>query len=89
MTDKLLTVKDVAQGYFQSKVSEREIYALFASGELRGFRVGGKILIYASSLEAYCRGRENRPPAAAPPPEPRAPQGKNGEPPIRLSRLPE
>jgi hypothetical protein len=54
-------VKEAADDYFQGKVSAREVYALFASGELRGFRVGacnGRILIYWASLEAYRRKHE-------------------------------
>ncbi len=89
MSDKLLTVKEAAQDYFQGKVSERAVYALFDSGELRGFRVGtgkGKILIYQSSLEAYRLAHENGAPEAAPPPPPQPTPGK--PPTIRLSRLP-
>ena len=90
MSDDLLTVKEAARDYFQGKVSERAVYALFDSGELRGFRVGtgkGKILIYRSSLEAYRLAHENAvpEPASSPPP----PKPKAAKPPtIRLNRLP-
>ena len=89
--DRLLTVKDAAREYFQGKVSPREIYVLYGRGELRGFRVGGKILLYQSSLDAYRRAHENGgPPARAVPPPPPAPEPRRpkGLPPIRLKRLP-
>ena len=91
MSDKLLTVKEAAQDYFQGKVSERAVYALYDSGQLRGFRVGkgkGKILIYESSLEAYRLAHENGIPEKAPPFPPEPPH-RNGVPLIRLTRLPE
>jgi hypothetical protein len=94
--ERFYTVKEAADLYFQGKVSAREVYFLFASGLVRGFRVGsgkGKILIYESSLEAYRRERENGGPPSAPSPPPTpapAPgRGKKSEPTIRLSRLPE
>ena len=94
MSGKLLTVKEAASEYFQGKVSEREVYALYARGEIRGFRVGtgkGKILIYESSLETYRLAHENGVQevkgVSHPPPEPAASRRK--EPPIRLTRLPE
>jgi hypothetical protein len=74
--ERYYTVNEAAAEFFQGKVSAREVYLLFSRGELLGFRVGvgkGKILIYASSLEAYRAARENvasrpspRPPPAAP-----------------------
>src|SRR5262245_12773378 len=91
---KLLTVKEAADEYFQGKVSEREIYALFARGELRGFRVGtgkGKIILYEASLDEYRRGRENAAQIATviPPTRPATePKRHDTAPPIRLKRLP-
>ena len=92
MRERYYTVKEAAADYFQSLVSEREVYALFARGELRGFRVGtgkGKILIYGSSLEAYRLAHENGQPLAeaAPPPKPSTSRPA-GFPTIRLTRLP-
>jgi hypothetical protein len=91
MQERYYTVQEAAVDYFQGKVSAREVYLLFSRGELVGFRVGagrGKILIYASSLESYRRGRENvTPPHPLPAPRPSSRQ-KKPEPPIRLTRLP-
>jgi excisionase family DNA binding protein len=64
------TVKEASVIYFQGKVSVREVYCLFNAGQLRGCRVGRKILIYRSSLDEYTTGTENfskdRVPAAEP-----------------------
>jgi hypothetical protein len=92
--DRYYTVQEAADDYFQGKVSARGVYLLFSRGDLQGFRVGsgkGKILIYASSLEAYRRGRENGPAELipSPPPAPTPSRRKKSEPPIRLTRLPE
>ena len=90
--ERYYTVQEAADDYFQGKVSAREVYLLFSRGELLGFRVGagkGKILIYASSLDAYRRARENNPPPAPPPPIPQPSRRKTPEPSIRLTRLPE
>jgi hypothetical protein len=92
--ERFYTVQEAADDYFQGKVSAREVYLLFSRGELLGFRVGavkGKILIYASSLDAYRRQRENPPAAAAAPPQPASTQSRRtrAEPKIRLTRLPE
>jgi hypothetical protein len=88
--DRYFTVQEAAEEYFQGKVSVREVYVLFSRGELLGFRVGagkGKILIYASSLDAYRRRRENTAPAAPPPPIPSRRRAAE-LPKVRLSRLP-
>jgi hypothetical protein len=88
--ERYYTVQEAADDYFQGKVSAREVYLLFSRGELRGFRVGtgkGKILIYASSLETFRRGRENGHAMQPPPPPPRQ-RHKPEPPPIRLTRLP-
>jgi excisionase family DNA binding protein len=91
MTDRYYTVKEAAEVYFQNKVSARAVYVLFSRGELRGFRVGAKILIYESSLNAYRREQENSLPVAplppAPPPQPS--RRKASVPVIRLNQLPE
>jgi len=91
MGERYFTVKEAAEVYFQGKVSARAVYLLFSRGELRGFRVGGKILIYESSLDAYRRGQENgMPPPPLPKPPPAKPaRRKRSEPVIRLTRLPE
>jgi excisionase family DNA binding protein len=91
MGERYYTVKEAAEVYFQGKVSAREVYFLFSRGDLRGFRVGAKILIYESSLEAYRGGRENgMSPASLPsPPPPKRSRRKKAEPVIRLTRLPE
>jgi hypothetical protein len=99
--ERYYTVKEAAEEYFQGKVSAREVYALFAAGALRGFRVGagkGRILIYLSSLECYRRSRENGaespvddlpPPPTPPPATPKKRRPSAELPAIRLSRLPE
>ena len=58
-----VTVREAAEEYFQGKVSRRAVHDLFVQGRLRGFRAGGKILIYRSSLEDYRRAHENQPPS--------------------------
>jgi len=91
MAERYYTVKEAAEVYFQGKISARAVYILFSRGEIRGFRVGSKILIYETSLEAYRRGQENDiSPAPLPPtPPPKPPRRKESVPVIRLSRLPE
>jgi excisionase family DNA binding protein len=91
MGERYFTVKEAAKDYFQGKVSAREVYILFSRGELRGFRVGSKILIYESSLDAYRRGQENIiAPASLPPaPAPKPARQKKVVPVIRLNCLPE
>jgi excisionase family DNA binding protein len=54
------TVKEAAELYFGGKVSPRLVNALFHRGELRGFRVGAKILLYESGLDDYRRRHENQ-----------------------------
>jgi hypothetical protein len=88
MGERFYTVKEAAGGYFQGKVSPREVYHLYALGQLRGFRVGAKILIYESSLDAYRSGQENHAPPA-PAPARKARRREEEAPKIRLSRLPE
>jgi excisionase family DNA binding protein len=93
MPERYYTVKEAAEVYFQGKVSAREVYLLFSLGKLRGFRVGAKILIYESSLDAYRRERENSvalpQSAIATLPLPTPSHQEKAEPAIRLSRLPE
>jgi hypothetical protein len=90
--ERYYTVKEAAADYFQGQVSEREVYALFARGELRGFRVGagkGRILIYESSLEAYRLAHENGQPSGEAPAPPKPSRSRSAElPAIRLNRLP-
>ena len=74
ISERLYTVKEAAETYFQGKVSQRELYNLFDQGEVLGFRVGKKkILIYESSLDAYRLAHENKK-APVPSPEPEAPE---------------
>jgi hypothetical protein len=101
--ERLYTVREAAQGYFQGKVSPREINALFHNGSIRGFRVGSKILLYQSSLDEYRQAHENKKPSPeqpealgpilAPTPLPGTKRqnrrGANSLPPIRLKRLPD
>jgi excisionase family DNA binding protein len=54
-----LTVREVSEVFFEGKVSRRAVHDLFAQGKLKGFRVGGKILIYRSSLDEYRLSTEN------------------------------
>ena len=91
MGDRYYTVKETAEVYFQGKVSAREVYFLFTRGDLRGFRVGAKILLYESGLDAYRRCHENGVSPAPPPspPPPKRSRRKKSEPVIRLNRLPE
>lgn len=91
MEERYYTVKEAAEVYFQGKVSARAVYFLFDRGELLGFRVGAKILIYESSLEAYRRAQENGLPPAPPPPvpPPKPSRRKASVPLIRLNQLPE
>jgi excisionase family DNA binding protein len=97
MEERYYTVKEAAEEYFQGKVSAREVYGLFTRGDLRGFRVGSKILIYLSSLDAYRVSHENgkRFSEAKPPSVPTdqqvtaKPRRAKGAPAIRLNRLPE
>jgi hypothetical protein len=89
--DRYYTVKEAATEYFQGKVSARAVYVLFTRGDLRGFRVGSKILIYLSSLDAYRAAHENDAPQSEQPPAvpERTTPAWNAPPPIRLNRLPE
>jgi hypothetical protein len=100
ISERLFTVKEAAEIYFQGKISQRELYNLFDQGEVLGFRVGKKkILLYESSLDAYRLAHENKKPPA-PEPEPEAPiptplpqpkqrrQAKGDLPPIRLKKFP-
>jgi hypothetical protein len=91
MGERYYTVKEAAEVYFQGKVSAREVYCLFGRGALRGFRVGAKILLYESGLDAYRRCQENGVSPAPPPspPPPKRSRRKKSEPVIRLNRLPE
>ena len=99
LQDRYYTVKEAAEHYFQGKVSAREVYSLFARGELRGFRVGaghGRILIYGTSLETYRRNHENGTISDQPEPIPRPGRAatetrkrRAGLPLIRLNRIPE
>lgn len=100
LEDRLYTVKEAADHYFQGKVSQREVNKLFHSRMLNGFRVGRLILIYKSSLDEYRLAHENRRPPAAdqeaitfadpsiPSPRPER-LGRQQVPPVRLKRLPE
>jgi hypothetical protein len=73
--DRVYSVREAADDYFQGKVSRRQVHNLFARGELPGFRVGAKILLYGSGLDEYRRQQENQVAAPATTPEP-APRPK-------------
>jgi excisionase family DNA binding protein len=89
--ERYYTVKEAAAEYFQGKVSARAVYVLFTRGHLRGFRVGSKILIYLSSLDAYRASHQNDAPQPEEPPpaEGNTKPARNPPPAIRLNRLPE
>jgi excisionase family DNA binding protein len=93
MGERYYTVKEAAAEYFQGKISAREVYGLFRRGDLRGFRVGSKILIYLSSLDAYRVAHENGATRPEEPPPLQPARGdkpaRNAPLPIRLNRLPE
>jgi len=42
--------------------SPRMVYRLFEQGELLGYRIGSKILLYADSVPEYIEGHKNQPP---------------------------
>ena len=61
---KLITAKECHRDRFQGKISLRQVYDLFYSGDLEGFRVGRSVLLYDDSVDAYVRRNRN---AAHPP----------------------
>jgi hypothetical protein len=95
---RVYTVKEAAEVYFQGRISQRELYNLFDKGELLGFRVGKKtILIYESSLDTYRLTHENKKPpvpqqepVAPIPPQPPKKRRRTTDdlPPIRLKSIP-
>ena len=56
---KLITARECHQDWFQGKISLRQVYDLFYSGDLEGFRVGRSILLYDDSVDAYIRRKGN------------------------------
>jgi hypothetical protein len=87
-------VSEAASYYFQGKVSAREVTKLFHAGDLPGIRVGKRILLYLSGLDAFREKHANgKPRREAEPPTARRNGRANGRrstelPPIRLERLP-
>ena len=61
---KLITAKECHRDRFQGKISLRQVYDLFYSGDLEGFRVGRSVLLYDDSVDSYIRRNRN---AAHPP----------------------
>jgi len=57
---KLLTPKECRER-FQNKISLRQVYDLFYLGEIEGFRVGRKVLLFDDSVEAYIGRNRNKP----------------------------
>jgi excisionase family DNA binding protein len=64
MTD-LLTIRD-AVDYLQGTVGKTLLYRLFEAGELKGTRIGGKVILYRTSLDKYILDHENGKAPAAP-----------------------
>ena len=56
---KLITARERHQDRFQGKISLRQVYDLFYSGDLEGFRVGRSVLLYDDSVDAYIRRNRN------------------------------
>ncbi len=56
---KLITAKECHRDRFQGKISLRQIYDLFYSGDLEGFRVGRSVLLYDDSVDSYIRRNTN------------------------------
>jgi hypothetical protein len=57
---KLITPKECQQDRFQNKISLRQVYGLFYDGEIDGFRVGRKVLLFDDSVEAYIGRNHNK-----------------------------
>jgi hypothetical protein len=58
---KVITPRECQQDRFQGKVSLRQVYGLFYDGEIEGFRVGRKVLLFDDSVEAYIARNRNKP----------------------------
>jgi hypothetical protein len=56
----LITPKECQRVCFQNKVSLRQVYCLFYLGEIDGFRVGRKVLLFDDSVEAYIGRNRNK-----------------------------
>jgi hypothetical protein len=56
---KLITARECHRDRFQGKISLRQVYALFYSGDLEGFRVGRSVLLYDDSVDVYIRRNRN------------------------------
>jgi hypothetical protein len=57
---KLITPRECQRDRFQNKISLRQIYGLFYGGEIDGFRVGRKVLLFDDSVEAYIGRNRNK-----------------------------
>ena len=61
---KLITAKECHRDRFQEKISLRQVYDLFYSGDLEGFRVGRSVLLYDDSIDAYIKRNRNADPSS-------------------------
>jgi hypothetical protein len=57
---KLITARECHRDRFQGKISLRQVYGLFYDGEIDGFRVGRKVLLFDDSVEAYIGRNRNK-----------------------------
>jgi hypothetical protein len=57
---KLITPRECQRDRFQNKISLRQVYGLFYDGEIDGFRVGRKVLLFDDSVEAYIGRNRNK-----------------------------
>jgi len=57
---KLITPRECQRDRFQNKISLRQVYGLFYDGEIDGFRVGRKVLLFDDSVEAYISRNRNK-----------------------------
>jgi hypothetical protein len=57
---KLITPRECQRDRFQNKISLRQVYGLFHDGEIDGFRVGRKVLLFDDSVEAYIGRNRNK-----------------------------
>jgi hypothetical protein len=86
--EPVLTVRETV-AFFQGKFSARKVYQLFQAGHLQGLRVGQKILIYKSGLEANVRAHETQAPVDESQKAVQRPaKGPRGRLTIPLARLP-
>jgi len=58
---KLITPRECQRDRLQNKISLRQVYSLFYDGEIDGFRVGRKVLLFDDSVAAYIGRNRNKP----------------------------